>query len=649
MTMVNMPDVASPSPSFAHPLLAILLIPVMAILVLAYLSLEVFRNEQVLNGNTLLVTEVEILPRSINQNQLVDHDSEWTRTELPIHWRNQFEDTRSVWYRFNVPQTALGTMLESSAADEEELLGIYIWRLNQTANIWLNGQQIGSGGRTIEPMARHWNSPLYFQIPASLLQENNEFHINHFAQHSWGSMEAVVIGQEKVLKPIYERRYFIQHDVALGLFVFVLVTGAFSFTVWVNRRDEVEYLWFAIASTGLSFYCLNQFIRYLPMSADAWRWLSNISTDLWACSIFIFILRSLKLEKPKTEKLVYFYFLTGIPVYYYASYFHSFEINVYFHLGSISLGVYGFVLCVQRYLEHKTLLPAFYSAVIILAVIAGVHDTLMQAAINIGLQSTSFVSYQNHFNSVHFAAPVIFLIIGASLIKRFVDSMNAADSLNAELEERVSEARRELQENYAAIEEVLIRQSASEERERIYRDLHDDVGSKLLSLYYRLDKESDSILAKSALEDLRDIVSHKSLESCSLEEAAEQWRSEAQLRVNDAGIELSWQNRIANGEFILSELQHTQLRRMFREVFSNAILHSKQISRIKVHVLADENYLSISVENNGASEPVSQWKTGRGISNLRVRARDLRGQFDITDLEESWIRVSWKVPLESEG
>jgi len=615
------------------------------ILVLIFSYLNSLSNISAVEGEYLVLSDIEALPLDIDYSELETTSQSWIQAELPFHWRNRFSDTRAVWYRLQLSEDDLVLLEGLRAGHAEQLFGIYIWRLNQTADVWFNDTKIGSGGSTTGPMARHWNSPLYFTIPASLVEDQNEILIKHFAEHSWGSMEAIIVGIEDALMPIYESRYFIQHDVALGLFVFVLITGVFCFGIWFYRRQEVQYLWFAIASLGLSFFCLNQFIRYLPIDADLWRWLSNMSTDLWASSLFIFLLRSLNIEKPLAEKLVVAYLFSGIPIYFYASYYHVFDINVFYHSGSLLIAIYSFFICVTQYLRTRDSLPAFYCCVLVLVFVAGVHDTVMQAIVNNGWFSNSEPGFQYHFNFVHFAAPLIFLLIGTSLVKRFIDSMNEADLLNEVLEQRVSEASDELEENYRAIEEALVRQSASEERERIYRDLHDDVGSKLLSLYYRLDNTSDSTLAKSALEDLRDIVSHKSMEGCSLATAVQQWRSEAFNRTQDAGVTLSWHFDETGTETILDESQHAQLRRMLREVLSNAILHSRDISEIKVSIDVIGGLLRVDVSNNGATEPVRHWKPGRGISNLRVRSRDLHGNFSLNDLEEGWVQASWSVPL----
>lgn len=608
-------------------------------------SMNPLSNTPLAENDYLIITSAQALPLNINISTLDNHADEWVDIEFPIHWRNQFSGVTDTWYRINLSNTDLEPLLTRTASNETPALGVYIWRLNQTADIWFNGSKIGSGSSTDERMARQWNRPLYFSVPPSMLQENNELLIKHHALHGWGSMEPIVIGRENILNPIYDFRIFIQHDIALGLFVFVLSTAIFSFAVWFYRRQESQYFWFALASVGLSIYCLNQFVQYTFISADAWRWIVNISTDFWASCLLIFLLRSLNVHRPTVEKIAIFYVLIGIPVYFYASFFKAFQINIYFHIGSLATAIYSFYLCISNYRATKNGTSAFYCAAIVPVFAAGVHDTVMQANLNLGLIGFGTPNFQNHFNFLHFVAPLLFLFIAASLMRKFIDSMNAVDTLNIELEQRIEEARQELSDNYDAIEDALKYQSASEERERIYRDLHDDVGSKLLSLYYRLDNVSDSTLAKSALEDLRDIVSRKSLESILLNTAVQQWHNEALNRVSDANIPLTWNFDTDDKDLILDELQHTHLRRMLREVLSNAILHGKSVSEIRVKILCKNGELALSIANDGAEKPSKQWSTGRGLSNLKIRTRDLQGEFSTSDLEGSWVELAWKIPL----
>lgn len=566
-------------------------------------------------------------------------DAGWEPVQFPVHWRHQFPNTRLAWYRFDLTRAQLET-----AAGDETMLGLFIWRVNQTADVWINGQQIGTGGRTVSPMVRHWNSPLYFTLPVGLIRDENEIVIRHFADHSWGSMQNVVIGPDPILRPLHEARYFVQHDVALGLFVFVSITGVFCIAVWYYGRRGSSYLWFAIASVGSSVYCANQFVRYLWIDPDAWRWITNVATDLWACAILVFILRSLSLPRKRAEQMAMGYLVLGVPIYFYASFFHVFDINIYFHIGSLVIIGYAVGLSFNHFLKTRQPLAAFYGVLIGIGLVAGVHDTIMQAIVNNGWLGAGF---RYHFNVLHFFAPLSFLALGVNLVRQFIDALLAADRLNAELEQRIGEARSELADNYRVMEEVLVQQSANEERERIYRDLHDDVGSKLLSLYYRLEDESNSTLAKSALEDLRDIVSRKTLESCSLSSAVQQWQVEAFGRATDADVALNWQFDAPDEDPALYESQHAQLRRMLREVLSNAILHNPSIQNIWVHIRASDDRLEIRVENDGVHAPASTWTPGRGISNLRLRSHELDGEFSISDVSEGRVSVAWSIPLPS--
>ncbi|MGK0470925.1 MAG: signal transduction histidine kinase [Candidatus Azotimanducaceae bacterium] len=596
----------------------------------------------ILSKGNALVVDASLKSEPLPDAPLLTGSQQWSDVNLPVHWRHRFSGARVVWYRFDIK----GSELKALAVDEP-MLGVFIWRLNQTADVWFNGNKIGSGGSTNEPpLVRHWNSPLYFTLPAGLVRDDNQLLVRHFADHSWGSMQNVIVGPDTVLKPLYDTRYFVQHDIALGLFVFIAVAGLFGLAVWYYGRRESQYLWYAIASIGSSIYCVNQFARHIWIDADLWRWITNVATDVWACAILVFVLKSLNISSPRVEKAALYFVAAGVPLYFYASFFQVFDINIYFHIGSLIFIGYAAWLSFGHYIQTKQSISAFYGAMIVVGLIAGSHDTLMQAIVNNGWQGSGF---RYHFNIVHFFAPLGFLLLGASLIKQYIYALNSADRLNAELETRVADASAALAENYQVMEQVLIKQSANEERERIYRDLHDDVGSKLLSLYYRLEDESNSTLAKSALEDLRDIVSRKSLENCSLSSAVQQWQVEAFGRARDAGVNLNWQFDAEENDPILEESQQAQLRRMLREVLSNAILHNPKIRNIGVHIRIRHGGLEINIENDGVSQPPDTWQPGRGISNLRLRARELEGEFSITDLGEGRVQLAWSVPISQSG
>ena len=73
------------------------------------------------------------------------------------------------------------------------------------------------------------------------------------------------------------------------------------------------------------------------------------------------------------------------------------------------------------------------------------------------------------------------------------------------------------------------------------RDLHDDVGAKLLSLVHHAKSSKNQELAKSALTTLREaIYTLQDREPILLENALADWRAELQERLEIADVEVIW-------------------------------------------------------------------------------------------------------------
>ncbi len=190
------------------------------------------------------------------------------------------------------------------------------------------------------------------------------------------------------------------------------------------------------------------------------------------------------------------------------------------------------------------------------------------------------------------------------------------------------------------------------ERQRIRRDLHDDLGAKLLSLVYMSDPEGQHI-ARSAMQDMRDILTALDAEDLALEEAAANWRAEAQARADRHGFALDWSdtgisNRVHGqdpGVATISARQYTNLTRIFREAITNAIRHGEaERIRVDLHVQAGE--LELRIEDQGSREPVSpaEWIMGDGTRQIQRRAEDLLGKAK-WEKTVSGIRLVIAVPL----
>jgi signal transduction histidine kinase len=169
-------------------------------------------------------------------------------------------------------------------------------------------------------------------------------------------------------------------------------------------------------------------------------------------------------------------------------------------------------------------------------------------------------------------------------------------------------------------------QGALAERGRIMRDLHDDLGAKLLSLVYLTSGGEGEQLARSAMRDMRDVLDALEAAPCSLAEAAADWRSEAQARADTVGFRLEWLAAEGLPEGLaVSARQRTNVGRILREAITNAIKHARA-RHVTVRVGLGAGGLELSVEDDGAGAVAPErWGSGVGTRVIQQRAADLGG------------------------
>ena len=232
-------------------------------------------------------------------------------------------------------------------------------------------------------------------------------------------------------------------------------------------------------------------------------------------------------------------------------------------------------------------------------------------------------------------------MIGMIMTSRFARVLNDYESLNHDLEARIQEKHQALASTYARMRELEREQAMQAERERIYGDLHDDVGAKLLSLVYRARNVETADLARAALQDLRDVVSHADAAHSSLAETLLAWEGESRQRLHNAGLQLLWQQP----DPLVGHLEQPQMvnmGRILREAISN-VIHHAQASTVTVQVQWEATQCQLMIQDNGCGIPAE--RVGRGLKSMRKRAALLGATLQVLALEPHGTQVVICVPL----
>lgn len=197
-----------------------------------------------------------------------------------------------------------------------------------------------------------------------------------------------------------------------------------------------------------------------------------------------------------------------------------------------------------------------------------------------------------------------------------------------------------------ALQAVRARESGAEaERYRIMRDLHDDLGARLLSVVYASDNQYTSDLARTALADLHGLIDTAAGKPRGLRELVATCESEIRTRLGDAAITLQWHLDNALPERDISARAATNIARILREAISNIIRHAGATT-VTVTWQHDATGLRLQVSDNGASTDPSTWPAGGGTRTIRTRAQDLGGHaaWKMQDSQVCVLQVA--VPIE---
>lgn len=248
---------------------------------------------------------------------------------------------------------------------------------------------------------------------------------------------------------------------------------------------------------------------------------------------------------------------------------------------------------------------------------------------------------------MQFSAPVLFLIVGLMMTSRYVGALNDYEQLNQQLEQRVVSKHEELNQNFQQLQSILKEQATLAERERIYQDLHDDLGAKLLTLVYRAQNPNNAELARSALQDLRDVVSRAWAERMPLTDAMADYRIECEKRLSDVNIQLIWDLQTTAHERLLTQPQVLNLGRIIREAVSNIIRHA-QASEVTIRMSCDDAHLLLTISDNGIGlNDEAQKSKGRGLNNIQKRAALLGGEVHFAASTTGGLKLCLQLPLQA--
>lgn len=558
-----------------------------------------------------------------------DADPRWQPVQLPDVWQPpRFDHGSAGWYRFHVDLPDVGA----------RPWALYFPRLGINGAVWVNGVPAGDGGPFDEPMAFHSNHSLLFTLPAPLLHPgDNLIHVYLKGYPYFTGLPPFDVGPLQPLERRHERRLTLQNHAAFGLMLLTFTAFAFGLTLWGRNRDQPVYFWFSLAAAFWTLYCANIAFSSLPI-AGYWRLALTHSGMVWSCAAqLIFVHRFIEARRAGLERLALAVAVLATLINLFGGWWALRYVGSALELLGLASIAYCVLYAVARW--------QYVRGVDVLLLCAGLCLELLLAARDFMLfpgQATG--EYRDSLSLMHFAAPVFLYAMAWRLVDRSLGARRELDQLNRGLEERVARARAELEHAYGRRYELEREQATLEERERIHRDLHDDLGAKLLTLIHAADNRSSADLARAALADLREVVALNPEDSVSLRGALSDMESDTLHHASCANSRVEWRYPPDCDSLEVPSGFAFHLGRILREAVRNA-LHHGAASTVAVAFSLDRGHLSLQVCDRGRGIGDSQ--PGHGMRSMQARAELLRGTVRWLAADHGGTVVEIHVPLPS--
>lgn len=183
-----------------------------------------------------------------------------------------------------------------------------------------------------------------------------------------------------------------------------------------------------------------------------------------------------------------------------------------------------------------------------------------------------------------------------------------------------------------------------EERQRIRRDLHDELTQDLIALMRSSKDECQYQLALSAMGSLRSILSALSDEENTLESFLVTAQAQMRERLLLHGFALEWYEKNIASDIVVSSKEVSNVLKVLKELGCNILKHA-EMDKVKVVVNQFGGQLEVRVENKVKEHKVLHESNQLGMMNIETRVQELSGKLTVQETPNEFV-VVFSFPLE---
>ncbi len=535
------------------------------------------------------------------------------------------------WYRVHVPPGG------------DESMAMYLPRLVTLSAAVLarteGGWQLLLDNQHAE--REQWVQPIWLPLPGIGSQGMDLVVALPVPAGSYHAVSRIWVGPRDQLERRWLWRVRAQTGLPQAVSLTLAVLGMFALTLWLRRPDESIYVLFALGAAAWMVRNLHYYVS-LPISAAGqdWFWWATHASMGWVMlTALLFALRFASRRAPWLEwaltASVVLVSLFSMPLW-----LRQLDMVVMQYAVTAAVAAIGTAwVAWLAWREQRTELRIMAVALIAGVVIGG-HDLAVLAG----------WAWPEHFFLMPFATLIVMVSFLHAVQRRYVGAVEQVQAENSQLQEDLDEQVSVLQMQNAQLREAERQQALLLERQRIMADMHDGLGSSLLSALVAM--EQGSMSHEQCVEVLRECVDDLRLVIDSLEPVGHDlvsllatMRYRLGKRLQTGGLKLDWDVQDLPPLAWLEPPDALHVLRLMQEALNNVLKHA-QASRVRMVTRHHGSYVEIRVEDDGAGFDLQNIQHGRGLKSQIKRAQRLGGKLRIDSQPGMGTRLSLRLPVE---
>lgn len=217
-----------------------------------------------------------------------------------------------------------------------------------------------------------------------------------------------------------------------------------------------------------------------------------------------------------------------------------------------------------------------------------------------------------------------------------------------------------------ALNQIATQNQLQEQRLRISRDLHDNIGAQLTFIISTLDNikygfklqndklgeklQNISSFTSNTIFELRDTIWAMNKTEITFEDLNARitnFIDKARQSTENTNFNFDISEEL-NNKYHLSSIEGMNIYRIIQEAVHNALKYANA-KNIAVTIAENSNYINITIQDDGKGFNIQQTEPGNGLNNIKKRAKEIKSEININSIPGSGTTISLKINIKKTG